>query len=80
MIPLGNNQAFVNVVNPSVFDRNSHELLSGLGNGIHLITLSAWSLYIASHCIRRQAIEFLAPPLQLAGEDDVDDADEDVHG
>lgn len=67
MIPLGNTQSFVDVLNPALLEcKSGRELLVGLGNGVHLTTLTAWNLYIVSNCVRRQAIEFLAPPLQLA--------------
>ena len=60
------NAAFRAVMNPELEKLTRSSRSSVLGNGMHLVTLTAWNLYVASHCVRRDSLQLLAPPLFCA--------------
>ena len=41
-----------------------------LGNGVHLMAIGAWMLYIKAHCLRVDVLSQMAPPMPPPGEDE----------
>ena len=70
IIDVGTNGSYMELMNPAFSHLSRREALSAMGNGMHLITLMAWNLYVAARCIRREALEGLAPPLFLHEDDE----------
>ena len=41
-----------------------------LGNGVHLMAIGAWMLYIKAHCLRVDVLSQMAPPMPPPGENE----------
>jgi hypothetical protein len=65
-IPCESNEAFKDCMPPTLLDLSVRERASGIGNGMHLLTLTAWQLYVSAHCIRKDSLQHFAPSLVLS--------------
>jgi hypothetical protein len=55
--------ALTKCLNPTMETLKHSSRLSMVGNGMHLATLMAWSLYIAAHSLRKDTLYVMMPPL-----------------
>jgi hypothetical protein len=72
-------ECFARCLSPTLAALRGSAHMSMVGNGMHLVTLTAWLFYVACHSIRKDAIRSYVPPLLFHPEvDDVDDEGDEL--